>query len=457
MIATCLRCDWEGVTEETACPRCGAPLYRPAELEPERRAAAGREPDPVSRPTPERTDRGDSAEAPERAPSESHPVATSVRSVVVLIGVVFAAIVFLLLRGGPPELEPRRVSPSPPGRPETGGLLVYSVPDGTGAARLWRWNIVTGKVLKGPLIREPLALVNVRSTTYGWIGMTADLGNRVIEASVIDSLRPDAEADPLGSGDIATWARQATSIVLVDRGPLLDGCRREVRVTAIHLGIREHEIVMDRTICGDVLSAGRTSLGYFLTRQGLDGVDVIGAGYADAGVLLHDHGVIAISPGGDMIVTPATEFLPAVVPTRPARAEYDPPPLRVSGAAFYYTQFGGEPEPYVARGAPIRVDEVLGYSPGATTALVIGRRPGEHAGLWELPLGVPGPETPRFVSDAEGFTAVAYANDGTGFVVTKGRLWRLRNHRLTPLDVPEGAPTPTGPLVWIVREPLTEL
>lgn len=373
-----------------------------------------------------------------------------------MVAAVFAVIVFLLARGGP-DIEPRRVSPSPSGREQAGGVLVYSVLDGKGAARLWRWNLLTGNVAKGPLIREPLALVNVRSATYGWIGVTSDLGNGVIEASVIDSLRADAQADPIGTGDIVTWARQATSVVLVDRGPLLDGCRREVRVTATHLNIQGREYVMNETVCGDILSAGRTSLGYFLTRQGLDGVDVIGAGYADAGVLLRDHGVIAISPGGDLLVTPTTEFVPAVVPTRPARGDYDPPPLRVAGAAAYLTQFGGGPEPYVVRGVPLRVDEILAYTPGATTALAIGRLGGDRPGLWEVPLGVPGPEIPRYVADVEGFTAAAYANDGTGYVVTRGRLWRLRSHRLTPLDVPEGAPAPVGPLVWIVREPVTEL
>ena len=53
-------------------------------------------------------------------------------------------------------------------------------------------------------------------------------------------------------------------------------------------------------------------------------------------------------------------------------------------------------------------------------------------------------------------TAAAYANDGSAFVLSEGHLWLLRNHRLSPLDVPEGAPVPNGPLVWIVREPTAD-
>jgi hypothetical protein len=376
-----------------------------------------------------------------------------------MVGVVFAVLAFLLARGGP-DIEATRVSPSSPGRQLMGGLLVYAVQDDQGVvARLWRWNLRTGTVARGPLIREPIAMVNVKSAGYGWLGLTSDLGDGVHEAAVLDSLDPDAEVAPLGRADIVTWAREGTSAVFVDRGPLLDGCRREVSVSVARVGIEGRHVVMHDTICGDVLSTGRTTIGYFLTKQRLGRVDVIGEGYADAGMLLEDYGVIAISPGGDMLVTPGAEFLPAIVPTRPAIGDYDPPPLRIAGHVSAYKQFNGAPVPYVVEGVALRVDEVLGYAPGATTALVTGRLDGGLLGLWELPLGLARVEstTPRHVADVEGFTAAAYADDGTAFVVTGGRLWRLGNHRLIPLDLPEGAPVPNGPLAWIVREPTTEL
>jgi hypothetical protein len=375
-----------------------------------------------------------------------------------MIGVVFSVIVFLLTRGDIAP-EPRQVPPPRAGPEESGGVLVYAVPDGAGATRLWRWDLVADEVAKGPLIRVPSALVNVRSPSYGWLGITSDLGNGVQEASVLDSLEPGAREEPLGRADIVTWARQGASAVLVDRGPLIDACRREVSVTAIHVDRPGRERVMDETICGDVLSVGRTTLGYFLTRQGTDGVDVVGAGYANAGVLLLDHGLIAVSPGGDMLVTPSSEFVPAVVPTRPARGDHDPPPLRVAGAASFFAQFGGRPVPYLVDGVPLRIDRVLSYAPGATFALVIGGLDTDRSGLWELPLDPPGirSRAPRYLADARGFTAAAYAGDGTAFVVTDGGLWRLRNHRLTPLEIPGGAPMPAGPLAWVVREPLTEL
>jgi hypothetical protein len=156
-----------------------------------------------------------------------------------------------------------------------------------------------------------------------------------------------------------------------------------------------------------------------------------------------------------MLVTPDTGFLPAIVPTRPVTGDYDPPPSWIAGPAFAYRQFRGPPVPYLVRGVALRVDEVLGYAPGDATALVVARLGGDRPGLWELPLGVArvGSATPRYVADVGGVTAAAYASDGSVFVVTEGRVWMLRDHRLTPLDVPEGAPVPNGPLAWIAREP----
>ena len=375
-----------------------------------------------------------------------------------LVGLLFAVLAFLLTRGGGPDGEPRRVSPPSPARRHPGGLLVYVAPDRQGTARLWRWNLLTGTVAKGPLVREPIAMVNVGSPEYGRLGLTSDLGNGVREAVILDSLDAGAVITPLGRADFVTWARHGASAIFVDRGPLLDGCRREISVFVEQVRVEGREVVMHDTICGDVLSAGRTSMGYFLTEQGLGRVDVVGKGYPDAGVLLEGYGLIAVSPGGDMLVTPGTEFLPAIVPTKPATGDYDPPPTWVAGQAFAYRQFRGPPVPYVVQGVALRVDEVLGYAPGEITALVIGRLGGDRPGLWELPLGVARVEstTPRYVADVGGVTTAAYANDGSAFVLSEGHLWLLRNHRLSRLDVPEGAPVPNGPLVWIGREPTAD-
>ena len=442
MTATCFRCDWQGESKGSACPRCGAPLYRPAPSE--RRAP----PPPPSAPVIE------PAKGPAPPPPpEARPVPSSPRTILLIAVGVFAIVAFLLVRG---ELDPGPApGPGPsPVLPETGGQLVYTVAVDDGMARMWRWDLATDEVSKGPLVRAPIELVNVRSAGHGWLGITSHMRSGAQQASLLDSLAPGAAAEWVGSGDIVTWTRRGGTVLLVDRGPLLGRCRRDVDVTAVQVGQPGVETVLHDTICGDVLSVGRTSVGYFLTVLGRDDVNVVGMGYEDAGLLLAHHGVIDVSPGGQMLVTPATEFLP-----EQPFSESHAPPLRVSGEASRFRMFGGMPVDLLADAAPLRIESVLAYTDGGTRALVIGRQGLDGDALWEVPIGIAGsaPAIPRYIIQARGSAFATYANDGTAFVLTDERLWHLRENRLTALELPEGAPSPDGPIAWIVREPATGL
>jgi hypothetical protein len=378
--------------------------------------------------------------------------------VFLVVGVVFAVLLFVLSRGGPEA----GTGPSPEPRPlahRSGGVLVYSVPDGHGNARLWLWDLATDQVRKGPRVAEPSAIVNVETPAYGWLGITSDLGPGVEEASLLDSLEPGARPESLGRGDLVTWAGQGDSVVLVDRGPLLDGCRREITVTPVGVETGRRPPILHAERCIDVLSAGRTTIGFFLTIDGPTGIDVVGAGYPDAGLLLRDHGVIAISPSGSMLVTPSAQFVPAVVATRPGNGEFDPPPIPVAGAASLFSQFRGRPVPYLVNGIALRIDRVLAWAPDGGRALVVARLGSEGPGLWSVPLVVSGAPSlsATYLVRVRGFTAAAFASDGTPFVFTDGRLWELGTDAMSPLRVPLGAPPPGGPIAWIVREPLAGL
>ena len=279
---------------------------------------------------------------------------------------------------------------------------------------------------RGPVVRDPIALVNILSPGSGWLGVTSEDAAGSRRAAVLDSLKPGSVARPVGGGDIVTWTKRGEMVLLVDRGRLQDRCRREVEVTAVSLQPPARETVLHDTICGDVVSAGRTSLGYFLTFLGPDGADVVGVGYPDAGVLLRDHGVIDISPNGQMLVTEESEFLPG----RPPAA--DDPPLLPTGSASRYRLFERGPAELLPDSVPIRIDEVLAYTSAGSRALVIGRQGSDGRALWELPLGIVGlePRVPRFLIGVRGVTEAAYASDGTAFVLTNGHLWHLRDDRL---------------------------
>ncbi len=106
----CLRCDWAGETEEPACPRCAAPLYRMGRSEP-----TPAPPDvPPARPDPPAEvpgTRGAPLEGSEREGDQDEAVLPSVGTaergrwrVIALALTLTAVVAFALTRGG--ELDP---------------------------------------------------------------------------------------------------------------------------------------------------------------------------------------------------------------------------------------------------------------------------------------------------------------------------------------------------------------
>ena len=166
MTATCLRCDWKGEIEWF-----GVPSVRHAAL-PARseRTGAARSTRPSGRAGVE------PVEGPAEPPfHEARPAPSNPRTILLVTAVVFSVVAFLLARGG---LDPGPTSAAGPSRVplQTGGRLVYTVPVGDSMARVWRWNLATDEVSKGPLVPAPITLVNVRSTGHGWLGVTSHMG-----------------------------------------------------------------------------------------------------------------------------------------------------------------------------------------------------------------------------------------------------------------------------------------
>jgi hypothetical protein len=435
---TCFRCDWVGTADGATCPSCGAAFYRSSRAAP---------PPPAAEPPSFEVGAG--ASEPVVHPTEARAVGSDLWSVLSVVGAVAVVIFFLLAQGAPDATDEVVAPPSPSATSSgTGGRLVYAVPARDGMARLWRWNLDEDRVVRGPLVAEPLALVNVASPGYGWLGLTSDLGDGRREASLLGSLGAGSRARSLGRGNLVTWARQGRIAVLVDVGPVSAGCRRSVDVTAVEVPGSARERIDHGPVCGDVLSVGRTSIGYFMTVLRDDGVDVVGFGYPDPGVLLHGYGVIDVAPGGDLLVTPAQEFLPG-----------DGPATTIAGEASRYRMFGGPPEDLLADAAPLAIERVLAYAAGGTRVLVVGHQGRDGDAIWELPLGFAGsePAIPRYIVQASGVTEAAYASDGTAFVLTNRRLFHLDGGHLSAAPLPEGAPMPDGPLAWIAREPTGEI
>ena len=137
------------------------------------------------------------------------------------------------------------------------GTLVYAVPDGVGVSRLWRWDLATGRAVRGPRVPRAIQLVDARGANDGWIGVTSALGDGRLQASVLRFLGPDDRSTPILEGDLVSWGPQGATVAAGRRGPLRPGCRRSVSIVWAKLvpALRERKYE-DPALCGDLLSIG---------------------------------------------------------------------------------------------------------------------------------------------------------------------------------------------------------
>lgn len=450
--ALCLRCDWVGETDASRCPRCSTGLYRPPKTmttAPTRDGyppvvsadvdrAAGRPGSPQGRRP------GGSVNKDTAAFLVPRPTTHARRTGAVATGLITGALVLLAF------LWVRSHTPAPAIQGSgLRGVLVYAVDDGGGWSRLWRWDLEDGSTKLGPRVRDPLALINAFGAEPGMVGVTSRSADGELTGSLLRFLSPSESATPLVRGDLVTWGPRGATVVAVKRGPLSGPCTRHVSIVARTIVPSIVDRQFDETFCGDVLSVGRDSNTTFMTLRRGDRVDLVFAGYGRTHPVLPDHALLSISPAADMLVVSADALTPDPLTLVALRDRGDVPPTSIYGTALYFRGLGVEPRPYRSGPDLLWIDRVLAWSADSTSALVIGRS-GDVPGVYEI---VAGPqrriEAPRFVSPADGDTWAAAADDDVSFLLTGGRLWVVRGSRASSLAVPDGAPAPEGPMVWL--------
>lgn len=452
----CLRCDWHGEATGT-CPHCNAPLYELGKSPSERAGVEVRgHPEERSREaartaivapssTPHRPS-GPPPQAP-HAEGAAEPTSTNSRS---LVAVVLTVIVLAVAVGSWLNAHTEPASDAAPDARPTrlSGTLVYAVPDGPGRSRLWRWDLATGRAVRGPRVPRAIELVDARGANVGWVGVTSELSDGRLRASLLRFLGPDDRPTPILEGDMVSWGPQGATVIAGRRGPLRSGCRRSVSVVWAKLvpALRERKYA-DRALCGDLLSIGldNASTMFTLDRGGRIGIFFAGIGRIHH--VLSGYAMVAISGYSDIIVVPRSS-LDTLRPL-PVRPEQEHADLQAAGLHFLGFGESRRPLPYGVGGDPFAIARVLAWNASAASALVVGRQ-GFIRGFYLLDTASGnGVDAPRYIGPVSGIPYGAFAPDDTVFVETTDGVFATVGDDLVRLQPPADAPAPDGPIVWI--------
>ncbi len=454
---TCLRCDWQGEATGTKCPNCAAPLYELGKQPPEGAGVAvGGHPDERSREAASTASVASSAAPPRRpnpppqAPAEATATEASTTRSRLLVALVVTVIVLAVAVGSwlnahtepaadaTPEARPTRLS----------GTLVYAVPDGEDRSRLWRWDLATGRVVRGPRVPRAIELVDAHGAGSGWVGVTSELSDGRLRASILRFLGPDDPPTPILGGDIVSWGPKGTTVIAGRRGPLRSGCRRSVSIVWAKLvpSLRERKYA-DPELCGDLLSVGQDNANTMFTLDRGGRIGIFFAGIGTIHRVLPGYAMVAVSGLSDIIVVPRESLATLTpLPSRPAQEHAD---LRGAGL---YVLGTGEPTPLPyggVGGVPFSIARMLAWSTSASSALVVGRQ-GFRRGFYLLDTASEnGVDAPRYIGPVSGIPYGTFALDDTVFVETADGLFATAGSDLVRLQPPADAPAPDGPIVWI--------
>jgi hypothetical protein len=203
-------------------------------------------------------------------------------------------------------------------------------------------------------------------------------------------------------------------------------------------------------LCGDVVSVGRDQASTYFTLTTRAGGGIFIPGYQRrAHLVLPGHAVLSVAPTGRMLVAPLDRD-PEEVRIGPwrARTERDPPPRPAAGPAAVWSGVG-RPAPLALGRDQLVVGRVLAWSPSAARALVVGVLR-DVLGVFAIDTSADAADrTPRLVTELRGAVGATFARDGTALLAMGGRLYAVRAGGLRDVPLPEGAPAPSGPVVWL--------
>lgn len=301
---------------------------------------------------------------------------------------------------------------------------------------MWIWDLGSGSIRRGPVIVSPIALVDAyraRIQAAGWIGVIARDGDQQV-AGLLRNFSADDVPAPLLSGDVVSWTLGGDVVAAATKPP--DTCSH-LLVESLHLGSGTRRTRLDRPICGQLESM---ALDRFTPHVGLRNGDeswVSKVRKKRAIPWASGVSLVAIATDGSALVVPVCD-----APGAPARC---------GGLAYLRPS-----DPSVPYGdddvGGLETERFLGWDRDGTTGYVLGTY-GEVRGVYAVePIERPTP--PRLVMASlatdVGLTQ-SYGVDGRDLFVSRdGGLVLIRSDgRQVPLRLPDDAPVPEGPILWL--------
>jgi hypothetical protein len=418
--ATCFRCDWEGSAHGRACPICGAPLYRPrAKAEPLRDGEEPSEPD----------------RRPRRSLPPGVPIGVALAIALALVVAIERVPQHATGKGTGSANQHRDATVAASGS----GTLVYLAASGAGRPPLWIVDLNGGGAGPGPVVPARTSeLVDLSGAEPGWIGLERAGRDDRVSAAVVHGTQEDADIVGLGHGDLVAWGPGGTSLVFARNGHSTRiGCA-PVRISLVTIASsREEWALNDPGFCGPVLSLSRSAAATYFTAASGDRLSVYLTGAVGVPHLMFDGvGVLSAAP-------------PAAFLLSHGEAQQSLDEHRGRGGTLLGWKGIGGPISVGDGENMLTVDRILSWSADGSLAALVGTLGGRH-GVFVLPAGSgTGPRVPRFVMPAGGVLDAAFGPLERLYVTTDDGILVDHAGSLVRLPVPEDAPAPAGPIVWM--------
>jgi hypothetical protein len=200
---------------------------------------------------------------------------------------------------------------------------------------------------------------------------------------------------------------------------------------------REAWALDDPGFCGPVLSLSRSSAATYFTSASGDRLSVYLTGAVGVPHLMFDGlGVLSAAPPSAFLLNAHTAQ--DMLDKRPSRG----------GTLLGWRGIGGPIT--VGDGRHIlTVQRILSWSADGGRVALVGTL-GEREGVFVLSAGAgTGPRVPRFVMPGGRTADATFDESGGVYLEADGRIFVDHGGVLTRVSLPRGAPTPTGPIVWI--------